>query len=206
MGPSELGQMLPSDPSHWLTAYAPPTDELLALARLEPGPESGPESLDRTQLIPPLPSMGPDAPDWMRAARAMADGFERCIQRGTVDPLEQAAIERAWLSWTMGGITASHVLRVIKLVSHSHRWLATMPPTRSQVQVIEDCTVLVHNGLPTSVRSTVPVERVRGVIWRLSQTVDPWIAIVEGTVELLGWKDYAQAHAASILRAIIDEY
>jgi hypothetical protein len=195
--------MMPADPSKLLTAFAPPNDELLALARLD-APESGPESLDRTRIMPPpLPEMGPGAPDWMRAARAMADSFERCIQRGTVDPTEQAAIERAWMAWTMGGITPRHVLRVIKLVSHAHRAVVTSPPSRVAA-VIEDCATLVYNGLPSSVRSNVPYDRVRGVVWKLSQTGDPWIAIVESTVELLGWKDYAQSHAASILRAIID--
>ena len=31
------------------------------------------------------------------------------------------------------------------------------------------------------------------------------LAVVEGTCELLGWKDYARSHAASVIRAVIEK-
>jgi hypothetical protein len=200
MRPSER-PMLPRDPSHLLTAYAPPSQDLLELARLEAPDSGGPESLKQTTLH--LPPMAPDTPEWTRAARAMADAFEQCIERGEVDPLEKAAIERAWFAWTMGGVTPRQVMKVMRLVSHAHRGLFETHRDRLHIAV-EDAAVLLFNGLPSVVRSTVPLDRVRRIVQGLTQQPDAWIAVVEGTVELLGWKDFAQAHAASILRNVID--
>ncbi len=34
---------------------------------------------------------------------------------------------------------------------------------------------------------------------------DPWVAIVESTADLLGWKDYARVHAAYVIREVIKQ-
>jgi hypothetical protein len=193
--------MMPQDPSNLLTAYAPPSQDLLELARVEVPDSGGPDSLRQTTVQ--LPPMAPNTPEWVRAARAMADAFEQCIERGEVDPLERAAIERAWFAWTMGGVTPRQVMRVMRLVSHAHRGLTETHRDRLHL-AIEDAALLLYNGLPSVVRSTVPLDRVRRIVQGLTQQADAWIAVVEGTVELLGWKDFAQAHAASILRNVID--
>jgi hypothetical protein len=202
MRPSER-PILPADPSNLLTAYAPPSEDLLDLARLQP-PDSGAESLRGKSPGFPLASMPGDAPEWVRAARAMANAFEACIQRGEADAFERAAIERAWYAYTMGGVSPRQVMRVVRLVSHAHNALAHTPPDRLQVAV-QDCALLIYNGLPSIVRSTVPFDRVRRIVQGLSEQPNAWVAIVEGSVEILGWKDAAQSHAASILRSIIDK-
>lgn len=203
MRPSER-PVLPADPSSLMTAYSPPSEELLELARYQPPDSGAADSLRGRPATIPLPAMGADAPEWMRAARAMVNAFEACIQRGEVDAFERAAIERAWYAYTMGGVSPRQVMRVVRLVGHAHGALALTPPERLHLAV-EDCALLIYNGLPSIVRSTVPYDRVRRVVHNLSEQPDAWVAIVEGSVELLGWKDTAQAHAASILRAIIDK-
>ncbi len=202
MRPSER-PVLPADPSHLLTAYAPPSEELLDLARYVPPDSSADSPRPKTALMP-LPPMQGEAPEWMRAARAMANAFEACVARGEADAFERAAIERAWYAYTMGGVSPRQVMRVVRLVGHAQNALAKTPPDRLHVAV-EDCAMLVYNGLPSIVRSTVPYDRVRRVMSTLSQQPNAWVGIVEGSVELLGWKDAAQAHAASILRSIIDK-
>ena len=203
MRPSER-PVLPADPSNLMTAYAPPNEELLELARYEIPESSGAESLRGRSQTVPLAAMQGDAPEWMRAARAMSNAFDACIQRGEADAFERAAIERAWYAYTMGGVSPRQVMRVVRLVGHAHGAIAKTPPDRLHM-AIEDCALLIYNGLPSIVRSTVPYDRVRRVVHYLSQQPNAWVAIVEGSVELLGWKDAAQSHAASILRSIIDK-
>lgn len=203
MRPSER-PVLPADPSNLMTAYAPPNEELLELARYQPPDSGGAESMRGRAPAMPLPPMTGDAPEWIRAARAMVNAFEACIQRGEADAFERAAIERAWYAYTMGGVSPRQVMRVVRLVGHAHNALSRTTPDRLHV-AIEDCALLIYNGLPSIVRSTVPYDRVRRVVHQLSQQPNAWVAIVEGSVELLGWKDAAQAHAASILRSIIDK-
>lgn len=202
MRPSERPQ-LPSDPRSSMTAYAPPSEDLLALARYD-SPESGSESRRARSATVPLADMDGAAPEWMRAAKAMTNAFEACIERGEADPFERAAIERAWYAYTMGGVSPRQVMRVVRLVGHAQSALANTPPERLR-QAVEDCSVLIYNGLPSIVRSTVPFDRVRRIVNSLSEQSNAWVGIVEGSVELLGWKDAAQAHAASILRSIIDQ-
>ena len=202
MRPSERPQ-LPADPANLMTAYAPPSEDLLELARYE-SPDSGSESRRARSATMPLAAMEGAAPEWMRAAKAMANAFEACIERGEADAFERAAIERAWYAYTMGGVSPRQVMRVVRLVGHAQSALARTPPERLR-QAVEDCSVLIYNGLPSIVRSTVPFDRVRRVVHSLGEQPNAWVGIVEGSVELLGWKDAAQAHAASILRSIIDQ-
>ena len=51
----------------------------------------------------------------------------------------------------------------------------------------------------------MPLERAVHVVRRLRDEADAWAAIVEGTSELLGWNDYARTHAASVIRALLEQ-
>jgi hypothetical protein len=42
-------------------------------------------------------------------------------------------------------------------------------------------------------------------VGKLQDQPDAWGAIVEGTADIAGWKDYARIHAASVLRAAIEK-
>jgi hypothetical protein len=64
---------------------------------------------------------------------------------------------------------------------------------------------VLHSGLPVSVQKRMPLERVVHVTRLLHEEINSWAAIVEGTAELLGWKDYARVHAASVIRAAIEK-
>jgi hypothetical protein len=50
----------------------------------------------------------------------------------------------------------------------------------------------------------MPFERALYIVRKLHDEADHWVAIVDGTAELLGWKDYARVHAASVVRAVIE--
>jgi hypothetical protein len=50
----------------------------------------------------------------------------------------------------------------------------------------------------------MPFERALYIVRKLHDEADHWAAIVDGTAELLGWKDYARVHAASVVRAVIE--
>lgn len=194
------------DPTQIVTAYAPPAEELVALSARADVPESSdpggvPSQSPANRAYAALPS---EAPEWMRAARVMADALEECIRRGNVDPLEQAAIERAWYSWTLGGATPRQVLKVAHLVRRAHD--AIRRSSRAGYETtLRDCAEVLHANLPLAVRHTVPFERAVWVVRNLREEGDPWGAVVEGTAELLGWKDYARVHAAYVISAVIQQ-
>jgi hypothetical protein len=205
--PAQSGR-LAIDPTQAVTAYAPPAEDLVALsARVDlpelsdPNASGVPSQSPATRAFSALP---PDAPEWMRAARVMADALEACIRRGNIDYLEQAAIERAWYSWTLGGATPRQVLRVAHLVRRAHDALRQSSRAASETTV-RDCAEVLHANLPVAVRQTVPVERAVWVVRTLREEPDPWVAVVEGTAELLGWKDYARVHAAYVISAVIQQ-
>jgi hypothetical protein len=191
------------DPNQMLTAFAPPAAELVELSARDPVPESEVVSSQHpaTRAFAELP---PDAPEWMRAARVMADALEACLARRSVDYLEQAAIERAWYAWTLGGATPKQVLRVAHIVRRAHEALGRSNRA-SHEDAIRSCAEVLHNSLPHSVRQTIPLERALWVVRQLREQPDPWVAMVEGTADLLGWKDFARVHAAYVIREVIKQ-
>lgn len=189
-----------ADPGAAVTAYAPPSADLVALSAREfpesrePGadPESG-----RRRTLPP------SAPDWMYAARAMSDALESMIASG-VDRKDHAAIERMWAAWTLGGTTPKQALKVAHLVRRAHT--AIRETQRDELEIAyRDCAGVLYQGLPSAVHQSMPFERVLLVVRNLRQEIDPWHAVVEGTAELLGWKDYARMFAAAFLRVVIED-
>jgi hypothetical protein len=192
---------LPADPNQAMTAYAPPPEALIALSAQPPVSLDAPSTPHATRALPALP---PDAPEWMRAARVLADSLEAAIVRGSVDTLEHAAIERAWYAWTLGGATPKYVHRVAHLVRRAHD--AIRASSRGPLEsALRDCAEVLYGSLPSPVKLTLPFERVVWVIRLIREEADPWVAVVEGTAELLGWKDYARVHAANVIRSVIDQ-
>lgn len=197
------GAPFPVDPQQTLTPFAPPSEELHRLGGSELPPETT-EQVEREarKLRESLPPM---APEWMRAARALADWLDERIARGAVDPGEQAAIARTWAAFALGGATDPQILRVAHLVHRAHVAVRELPrDDRLQIALRAAASVL-HSGLPTRVRSRMPLERTVHVVRLLHDELDSWAAIVEGTAELLGWKDYARVHAASVIRAVLEK-
>ncbi len=141
----------------------------------------------------------------MRAARALADWLEERISTGSVDPVEQAAIARTWAAWSMSGASEAHILRVAHLVGRAHGAIRSTPRQNQPLQAAcQACAAVLHSSLPTGIRERMPFERALFVVRKLHEEADHWAAIVDGTAELLGWKDYARVHAASVLRAMIE--
>jgi hypothetical protein len=205
--PPERGN-LAADPLQALTAYAPPAADLVALSVRADVPDSAdapdqpvPSQIPAQRAFSALPA---DAPEWMRAARVLADALEESIRRGKIDNLEQAAIERAWYSWTLGGATPRQVLRVAHLVRRAYDALR-MSSRSGHEATLRDCAHVLHGNLPAAVKQAVPFERAVWVVRSLREAPDPWVAVVEGTAELLGWKDYARVHAAYVISAVIQK-
>src|SRR5687768_14389599 len=98
----------PIDPHQTLTSYAPESAQLDRLAThgdLAPdvAEQSEREARKLRESLPPM------APEWMRAARALADWLEARISRGSVSPAEQAAIARSWAAFALGGATEAQI-------------------------------------------------------------------------------------------------
>ena len=193
----------PADPQGSLSSSSPGESELAALDQQEQFQDS-PDSLAKNarrvrESLPPL------APDWMRAARALADWLEERIRAGTVDAVEQAGIARTWTAWSMSGASEAHILRVAHLVGRAHSAIRGTPRQTSNLQAAyQACAGVLHSSMPSGIRERMPFERALFVVRKLHDEADHWAAIVDGTAELLGWKDYARVHAAAALRAMIE--
>ena len=193
----------PGDPQQTLSASSPGPSELAALDQRDEFVDS-PSSVEKVAHRA-RESLPPAAPEWMRAARALADWLEARIQSGSVDAVEQAAIARAWAAWSIGGASEAHILRVAHLVGRAHSAIRDTSRQSLQLQAAyQACAGVLHSSLPAAIRDRMPFERALYVARKLHDEADHWAAIVDGTAELLGWKDYARVHAASVVRAVIE--
>ena len=193
----------PSDPLGAVTAVAPPSQDLVSLTREGDLPDFDATAERREQAV--RESVPPPAPEWSRAARAMIMALEAIIDRGDPTREEQAAVARAWAAWTLAGKDEGQILRVAHLISRAYEALH-QPLTAGQTpgSVVEGAARVLHSGLPSRLRDSMPPQRVTLVVQMLQQSSAPWPAIVEGTSELLGWKDYARSHAAAVIRAVLE--
>lgn len=212
--PRPLGNTLPlfdrdsapaiaADPRHAQLAFAPDPARLAELHDGSMAAVSGPPTSNTPNSRIVRDSLPAHAPDWMHGARTLSRVLEEIVQRGDASPLEQAAIARMLATWNLGGLSESQVLRVAHLVSRAHRAIRETPRQEPEA-AIRDCAGVIHVGLPSLLRERVPIERVQWVVRGLRHTPDPWAAVVEGTCELVGWKDLARWHAAALLRCLLE--
>src|SRR5450432_4006106 len=175
----------PGDPHQALNASSPGEKELIALDKRDEFVDS-PASVEKVAKRA-RESLPPVAPEWMRAARALADWLEARIKAGSVDAVEQAAIARTWAAWSIGGASEAHILRVAHLVGRAHSAIRGTPRQAQELQAaFQACAGVLHSSLPVVLRERMPFERALYVVRRLNSEADHWAAIVDGTAELLG--------------------
>ena len=192
-----------ADPQKALSASSPAESELAELDSHEQFNDA-PHTLEKSARRA-RESLPPSAPEWMRAARALSDWLEERVQRGTVDSVEQAAVARTWAAWSMGGASDAHALRVAHLVARAHTAIRATPRQSADLpSAYQACAAVLHTSLPRAIGQRMPFERALHVVRKLHDEADHWAAIVDGTGELLGWKDYASVHAAAALRSLIE--
>ena len=196
-------QPFPADDQRTLTDFEPPASELESLKTSAEPPDST-EQIER-EVRRMRESLPPAAPEWMRAARALADWLEIRIKRGMVEPVEEAAIARTWAAFSLGGVTEQEIFKIARVVQRAHSAIRDTPRTSLDLQnAIQACAGVLYGGLPRSVRERMPLERVAATVRKLHEQADGWAAIVEGGADIAGWKDYARIHATSVVRAVIE--
>jgi hypothetical protein len=196
-------QPFPADPERTVTDFEPPAADLQALKTSAEPPDSS-ERIER-EVRRMRESLPPAAPEWMRAARALADWLEARIKRGQISAVEEAAIARTWAAFSLGGITDQEVFKIARVVQRAHAAIRDTPRNPGELQIaVSACAGVLYGGLPRSVRERMPLERVAATVYKLSQQADSWAAIVEGVADIAGWKDYARIHAASVIRTAIE--
>jgi hypothetical protein len=197
------GAPFPVDPRQTFTGYAPESADLNRLQEEDLPPETTEQAEREARKL--KESLPPMAPEWMRAARALADWLEKRIAQGMVDPAEQAAIARTWAAFALGGATDPQILRVAHLIHRAHLAVRELPRDDRLQLALRSAASVIHVGLPSRIIKRMPLERAVYVARMLYDELDSWAAIVEGTSELLGWKDYARVHAASVIRAVLEK-
>jgi hypothetical protein len=193
----------PEDPKLNVTPFRPDTRELEALENDVDLPESTEQSEDEQRRL--RETYPPTGADWARAAQTMIAWLSERVQKGSALPIEQAMIARAWVAFSLGGTTVPQVLKVAHLVSRAHTAIRETPRGDRELQAaVVDCARVLHAGLPRVIKARMPLERAIQVVRALRGEPDAWPAVVEGTSELLGWTDYARAHAAATIRTVIE--
>ena len=197
-------QPFPENAERTLTDFEPPSSELDAL-QASPEPLENAEQIER-EVRRLRESLPPAAPEWMRAARALADWLEIRIKRGVIEPVEEAAIARTWAAFSLGGVTEQEIFKIARVVQRAHAAIRETPRNALDLpNAIHACAGVLYGGLPRSVRERMPLERVVVAVRKLHEQADGWAALVEGVADLAGWKDYARIHAASVVRAVIEK-
>ena len=196
-------QPFPEDADETVSDFAPEASELERLKASDEPPDS--DALIQREVRRMRESLPPTAPEWMRAARAVADWLEVRIKRGQVSAVEEAAIARTWAAFSLGGLSEQEIFKIARVVQRAHTAIRDTPLGSMDVQLaISNCASVLYAGLPRRVRERMPIERVAEAVRRLREQADGWAALVEGTADVAGWKDYARIHAASVLRAVLN--
>ena len=194
-------QPFPADAERTVTDFEPPAADLVALKTSAEPPDSTERIEQEVRRM--RESLPPTAPEWMRAARSLADWLEIRIKRGHVAPVEEAAIARSWAAFSLGGVTEQEVFKIARVVQRAHSAIRESRGVDLQI-AITACAGVLYGGLPRTVRERMPLERVAATVRKLHGQADNWAAIVEGVGDIAGWKDYARIHGASVIRAVIE--
>ncbi len=150
-----------------------------------------------------LPRLPKHAPDWMRMARSLSTWLEQLIARGEIDEWEQVGVERAATAWKLAGISRRRMRSLATLLQRAHAAIRS-PALGSAQTAVHDCAEVVYRSLPRDVKVHTSMEVISEVVHGLRAEADPWIAVVHGTSRVLGWTEYARAHAARALRCAIE--
>ena len=195
-------QPFPADAERTVTDFEPPASDLAALKTSAEPPDSTERIEQEVRRM--RESLPPTAPEWMRAARSLADWLEIRIKRGHVAPVEEAAIARSWAAFSLGGVTEQEIFKIARVVQRAHSAIRDTRGVANLQIAITSCAGVLYGGLPRTVRERMPMERVVVTVRKLHEQADSWAAIVEGVADIAGWKDYARIHAASVVRAVIE--
>jgi hypothetical protein len=195
-------QPFPADPQRTVTDFEPPAADLAALKTSAEPPDSTARIEQEVRRM--RESLPPTAPEWMRAARSLADWLEIRIKRGQLAPVEEAAIARTWAAFSLGGVTEQEIFKIARVVQRAHSAIRETRGTTDLQIAVTACAGVLYGGLPRAVRERMPLERVVATVHKLYQEADGWAAIVEGVADIAGWKDYSRIHAASVLRTVIE--
>ena len=194
----------PADPATTVLDLAPPSSALEALAQ---GKGLLPD--ERTRAQPPSARRGcrPTLPSGCARPERFPIGSKSASNGGTLTNADQAAVARTWAAFCLGGSTESQILKVAHVVQRAHTAIRSTPRGQHDLQAAYHAAAgVLHAALPTSVRDRMPLERAVHVVRKLRDEADPWAAIVEGTSELLGWKDHGRTHAATVIRALLEQH
>jgi hypothetical protein len=195
-------QPFPADPQRTVTDFEPQAADLAALKTSAEPPDSTQRIEQEVRRL--RESLPPSAPEWMRAARSLADWLEVRIKRGYVAPVEEAAIARTWAAFSLGGVTEQEVFKIARVVQRAHTAIRETRALGDLQIAVTACAGVLYGGLPRTVRERMPLERVVATVRKLYEQADGWAAIVEGVADIAGWKDYSRIHAASVIRTVIE--
>ena len=161
-------------------------------------------------MPPPPPTEDPayelpkHAPEWMVKGRALSVAIESAIALGKPTRQLEAAIERAFGAFYLDAVSGTQIARVAHLVKRAHD---AIRGTRAGLEgAYADCAQVLHLGLPSALRRRLSVDDVVEVVRALRREADGWLAVVDGTMVLVGWSHALRGRAAHAIRLALDEH
>jgi hypothetical protein len=137
----------------------------------------------------------------METALTLPQALEALGTRKHASALGRAAIMRLYGAWNLGQVSENTVLHVAQLVARAR--YSRKPSTEPDAAFLDYAGVL-HSGLPSEVRNRVTMDRVLLAVGALRETPDPWVAVVEATTGLVGWKALVRFRVTALIRAILE--
>jgi hypothetical protein len=140
----------------------------------------------------------------MLKGRALSLAIEAAIATGRMPPQLEAAIERAYGAFHLEMVPDTHIARVAHLTRRAHEAIRGARGGMETAYV--DCAKVLYLGLPSAIRRRLRVDDVVEVVRALRREADGWLAVVDGTMVLLGWSHAVRTRAAQAIRVALDEH
>ncbi len=153
--------------------------------------------------VPDLGKLAEDAPSWMKRARRMVSALEKAIAEGEKNPVQLAAIDRAWSAFELGGVSDEHIVLVSHLCERTHRAIRERFAGPAEAAYLA-CGEILYAGMPRSIRRNLELGEVVGLVRNMRREADSWAAVVATTSVLLRWDHRARSQAAHAIRVAVD--
>lgn len=137
----------------------------------------------------------------MKRARRLVLALEHAISGEQLEPVEMAALERAWSAYELG-VTDATIATVAHLCERAHG--AINQKFKGSVQdAYAACAAVLHSSLPRGVRKHIGEDEVLEIVRVMRGEPETWPAVVDATSKILRWDEQARQHAGQAIRVAL---
>jgi hypothetical protein len=145
-----------------------------------------------------------DAP-WTLKARALSSALDEALRSDQVSAKTKACVDRAYAAWILDGVPPATLSRVAHLSRRAHEAIRNTSRGALETAYVDGARIL-HMGLPSALRRRIPMEVAVDLVRNMRREADSWVAVVEATMQLVGWTDAGRRRAADAIRQALEEF